>query len=48
MNCEPEIIESYREFDCFDDEGNMETSVCHVYNCHECDEEECKYWKEYN
>ena len=46
--CEPEVVNSYREFDCFDEDGRMETTLVHEYNCQFCDDEECKYWKEWN
>lgn len=46
--CEPEVIYIEEEFEGFDNDGYMETSTHNVYNCQECDEEECKYWKEYN
>ena len=48
MLCEPEIIDSYLEFDCFDDEGNMETTRVNDYNCQFCNNEECEYWSKYN
>ena len=45
---EPEVIDSYQEYEGKDENGNIETSTVYVYNCEDCDNDECKYWKEFH
>ena len=40
--CEPKVIGIHQE----PSDGEVMTSP--IYNCEECDNEECEYWKEYN
>lgn len=45
---EPKIIGIEKEYEFTNDDGSFETSDSYIYNCHECDNKECEYWKEYN
>ena len=45
---EPEVIDSYQEYECKDENGNIETSTAYVYNCEECDNDNCEHWKEFH
>ena len=40
--CEPTIISAEKVYEA---DGY---SMDYTYNCEECDNEECEYWKEYN
>lgn len=40
--CEPKIIRAEKAYE--PDGYSME----YTYNCDECDDTECEYWKEYN
>lgn len=46
--CEPEKIGYYEEGEEYDSNGSIVYHRGYIYNCEECDEENCKYWKEYN
>lgn len=39
--CTPKIIDVEREFEGYDSDGVMETSLNYIYNCDECDNMEC-------
>ena len=41
-DCEPKIIKAEKAYE--PDGYSME----YTYNCDECDNEECEYWKEHN
>lgn len=40
--CEPEIIRAEKQYE---PDGY---SMDYIYNCEECDNTECEYWKEHN
>lgn len=45
--CEPEVIRVDKQYEgTFN--GEAEFSDDRIYNCEECDNEECEYWSEYN
>ena len=45
---EPEVIDSYQEYEGKDENGNIETSTVFVYNCEDCDNDNCEHWKEFH
>ena len=45
---EPEVIDSYQEYEGQDENGNIETSTVYVYNCEDCDNDNCEHWKEFH
>ena len=45
---EPAVINSYEEYEGKDENGNIETSTVYVYNCEECDNDNCEHWKEFH
>ena len=45
---EPQVIDSYQEYDGQDENGNIETSTVYVYSCEECDNDNCEHWKEFH
>ncbi len=40
--CEPEVIRAEKQYE---PDGY---SMDYIYNCEECDHEECEYWEKYN
>lgn len=42
IGCEPQIV--FRSAN-FDGESWEDDSI---YNCHECEEQDCEYWKQFN
>lgn len=45
---EPEVIDSYQEYEGRDSDGNTMTSTTYVYNCGDCDCTECEHWKDFH
>ena len=45
---EPEVIDSYQEYEGKDENGNIETSTVYVYNCEDRDNDNCEHWKEFH
>ena len=45
---EPEIIHSEKIYEGTDEDGNIEYSWDHTYNCEECDERDCEHWAEFH
>ena len=46
--CEPKIVGSHQEYEGTNEDGSIEYSTEAIYNCEDCDETDCEYWKEYN
>ena len=46
--CEPKVIKIEKEYEGCDSEGNIEFSNNPIYNCEECDNLECEYYKDFN
>ena len=45
---EPQVVDSYQEYEGKDSEGNVETSTVYVYSCEDCDNDECDHWREFH
>ena len=45
---EPKVIDAEKEFEGYDEDGNVEYSMSYTYSCQECDETNCEYWKEFH
>ena len=45
---EPKITGAYKEFEGYDEDGNIETSTSYTYNCEDCDETDCEHWKDFH
>lgn len=45
---EPQIVDCEREFEGYDEDGNIEFSESYTYSCEECDCDECEHWKDFH
>ena len=46
---EPQAIEiDSVEFEGYDEDGNPEVSYSYIYNCDNCDYDECPHWKDFH
>ena len=48
IDCKPEVIKSHYEFDGYDENGNVESTLVKYYNCEYCYDKDCENWSKYN